>query len=89
VSQAKLENGDHLRLNPNFAIFCRLLSRFRKGFTMAKAEKFISFAGSKPALSKEAIAIGREAAKTKEGALKLLQEAGIVDKNGKLAKPYR
>lgn len=48
-----------------------------------------SFAAAKPALSRKALAIGKEMVKTKSGALKLLQGAGILDKNGNHTKPYQ
>jgi hypothetical protein len=57
---------------------------------MAKAAtKFKSFATSEAPLSDSAIKRGLEMVKTKKGALKLLQGAGILDKKGNLSKPYR
>jgi hypothetical protein len=53
------------------------------------ALKFQSFPASEPPLSESAIKRGQEMVKTKAGALKLLQGAGILDKKGNLTKPYR
>jgi hypothetical protein len=48
-----------------------------------------SFSAMEAPLSENAIKRGKEMVKTKAGALKLLQSAGILDKKGNLTKPYR
>lgn len=46
-------------------------------------------AALEPALSEKALAIARDIVKTKAGALKLLQGAGILDEHGNHTEPYR
>ncbi len=57
--------------------------------TTAISRKSPAFASTMPAFSPEARAIVKVMLETKEGSLKLLQGAGILDKHGKHTKPYR